>query len=101
MVTELARITDIAKAKPKERFTSLAHLIDETSLKVCSMEMDGKKATGIDRVDQGRVRREPGRQRGGLGGEDEEAGLQTPSGEASLHTEAGNEQAKAARGARL
>ncbi len=50
MITELARITDIAKAKPKECFTSLAHLIDETSLKVCSMEMDGKKATGVDKV---------------------------------------------------
>ena len=50
MITELARITEIAKAKPKERFTSLVHLIDETSLKVCSMEMDGKKATGVDRV---------------------------------------------------
>ena len=31
MITELARITEIAKAKPKECFTSLAHLIDETA----------------------------------------------------------------------
>jgi group II intron reverse transcriptase/maturase len=50
MITELARITEIAKAKPKECFTSLAHLIDETSIKVCSMETDGKKATGVDKV---------------------------------------------------
>jgi hypothetical protein len=28
MATTLERITDMAKAKPKERFTSLAHLIN-------------------------------------------------------------------------
>lgn len=50
METELARITDIAKARPKERFTSLAHLINVDSLKARHWGMNGKKATGIDRV---------------------------------------------------
>lgn len=50
METELARITEIAKARPKERFTSLAHLINADSLKGCHWWMNGKKATGIDRV---------------------------------------------------
>jgi group II intron reverse transcriptase/maturase len=50
MVTELARITDTAKAKPKERFTSLAHLISVDSLRARHWEMNRKKATGIDRV---------------------------------------------------
>jgi group II intron reverse transcriptase/maturase len=50
METELARITEIAKAKPKERFTSLAHLINADSLKACHWWMNGRKATGIDQM---------------------------------------------------
>ena len=50
MATGLERIADIAKAKPKERFTSLAHLINVDSLKACHWWMDGKKATGVDKV---------------------------------------------------
>ncbi len=50
MATTLERIAEIAKAKPKERFTSLAHLINEDSLKACHWWTDGKKATGVDRV---------------------------------------------------
>lgn len=50
METELARTTEIAKASPKERFTSLAHLINVDSLKNCHWGMNGKKATGVDRV---------------------------------------------------
>jgi retron-type reverse transcriptase len=47
---ELERITDIAKARPKERFTALAHHINADSLMACHWWIDGKKATGVDRV---------------------------------------------------
>ena len=50
MSTKLTRITEIAKSKPKERFTSLAHLINENMLKECHRKLDGKKATGLDKV---------------------------------------------------
>jgi len=50
METELARITDTAKARPKERFTSLAHLINVDSLRARHWDMNGKKATGVDKV---------------------------------------------------
>ena len=50
METKLARIAEIAKAKPKERFTSLYHLLNEEMLTQCHRELDGSKATGIDQV---------------------------------------------------
>ena len=48
MQTKLARIAEIAKAKPKERFTSLAHLLDKQALWSCHMELPADKATGVD-----------------------------------------------------
>lgn len=50
METKLARIAEIAKANPKERFTSLIHLINKEMLIQCHNEMSGKKATGVDEV---------------------------------------------------
>ncbi|MGE5549546.1 MAG: group II intron reverse transcriptase/maturase, partial [Bacteroidota bacterium] len=50
METQLARITEIAKAKPDERFTSLAHLINERTLAESHREMDPRKASGVDGV---------------------------------------------------
>jgi RNA-directed DNA polymerase len=50
METELTRIAEVARDRPKERFTSLAHLINETSLRECHQEMDGRKASGVDKV---------------------------------------------------
>lgn len=50
METKLARITEAARSKPNEVFTSLAHLINEDMLKQCHREMDGKKAAGVDEV---------------------------------------------------
>jgi len=50
METKLARIAAVAKAKPKERFTSLIHLINKEMLIQCHEEMDGKKASGVDDV---------------------------------------------------
>jgi RNA-directed DNA polymerase len=50
MSTKLDRIAEIAKAKPKEQFTSLIHLIDKEMLKQCHEELDGNKATGTDKV---------------------------------------------------
>ena len=35
MLTKLAKIAELAKAKPKEQFTSLAHLINEELLEFC------------------------------------------------------------------
>jgi hypothetical protein len=49
-LTKLDRIAQIAKERPKEKFTSLMHLIDEDMLKYCNNELDRKKATGIDKV---------------------------------------------------
>ena len=50
METKLDRIAEIARTKPKERFTSLAHLINKEVLMACHKEMNGKKASGVDEV---------------------------------------------------
>ena len=50
MEMKLIRIAKVAKAQPKERFTSLAHLINENALKQCHLEMSKRKASGIDNV---------------------------------------------------
>jgi len=48
--TKLARIAQVAKERPKEQFTSLAHLINVEMLLECHYELSGNKAAGIDRV---------------------------------------------------
>jgi len=48
--TKLARIAEIAKEKPTERFTSLAHLLDKAMLWDCHLELPADKATGVDHV---------------------------------------------------
>jgi RNA-directed DNA polymerase len=58
MKTKLERIAEISENKPKEVFTSLYHLIDEGMLIQCHKELDGKKATGIDRVSKEEYGRE-------------------------------------------
>jgi len=50
METKLARINKIAKEKPKERFTSLVHYINERTLKESHRWMAGKKAAGVDGI---------------------------------------------------
>lgn len=50
METELARIAEIAKARPKEKFTSLYHLLNKEMFLQCHQELAGDKAAGIDRV---------------------------------------------------
>ena len=50
MTTKIARINQIAKEKPKEVFTSIYHLINYELLKECFDELDGSKATGLDKV---------------------------------------------------
>ena len=50
MLTKLAGIAKVARERPQEKFTSLAHLINEEMLTICHKEMDGKKAAGIDAV---------------------------------------------------
>ena len=50
METKLKRIAEVAKEKPNEKFTSLAHLINEPMLVECHQEMDARKAPGIDKV---------------------------------------------------
>ncbi len=50
VLTKLAGITEVAKHRPTEKFTSLAHLINVELLRICHGEMDGKKAVGIDKV---------------------------------------------------
>lgn len=50
MDTKLERIAEVARTRPKEKFTSLAHLINEEMLQICHREVDRKKATGVDKV---------------------------------------------------
>lgn len=50
METKLAKIAQVAKEKPKEQFTSLAHLINVEMLLKCHHELNGNKASGIDEV---------------------------------------------------
>lgn len=50
MGTKLERIRELAAQNPKIVFTSLYQLIDADLLKQCHREMDGRKATGVDRV---------------------------------------------------
>jgi len=50
MATKLDRIGEMSASDPKLVFTSLYHLINEELLRECHHEMDGKKATGVDKV---------------------------------------------------
>lgn len=50
METKLVKIAEIAKEKPKERFTSLYHYLNKEMLLKCHKELSGNKATGIDEV---------------------------------------------------
>lgn len=50
METKLARITEISVTKPKEKFTSIYHLINKELLMICHSELDKNKAVGIDGV---------------------------------------------------
>lgn len=50
METKLTRIAEMARTKPKERFTSLAHLLDLEMLKKCHLELKNKKSTGVDMI---------------------------------------------------
>ena len=50
METQFARITEIAKQKPEEKFTSLVHLINEQSLAESHKKLESGKASGIDMV---------------------------------------------------
>jgi len=50
METKLARTAEIAKRKPKEKFTSLYHLINQELLAICHRELSGDRATGLDGV---------------------------------------------------
>lgn len=50
MQTKLQRIADVAKEKPKEKFTSLIHLINEESLIQCHRDMGRRKAPGVDQM---------------------------------------------------
>lgn len=50
MSTKITRINQIAKEKPQEVFTSIYHLINYELLKECFDELDGNKATGLDKV---------------------------------------------------
>jgi len=57
METKLARIAEIAKAKPKEQFTSLYHLLNREMLFECHAELEANKATGIDQVSKAEYER--------------------------------------------
>ncbi|MGB7604524.1 MAG: group II intron reverse transcriptase/maturase [Lutisporaceae bacterium] len=50
METKLTRIAEIAKERPNERITALAHLINKESIKESHRELKARKATGIDDI---------------------------------------------------
>ena len=50
MKTKLMKIAEIARIKPKEKFTSLYHLLNEVMFLMCHNELKGNKAVGIDSV---------------------------------------------------
>lgn len=50
METKLKRIAEAARMRPDEKFTSLAHLINEETIKECHREMERNKASGVDEV---------------------------------------------------
>ena len=50
MGTKLDRIEEMSANNPKLVFTSLYHMINVELLRQCHVEMDGKKATGVDNV---------------------------------------------------
>ena len=50
MYTKLDRIAEIARNKPKDKFTSLMHLVNKEMLTICHYELSGNKATGVDNV---------------------------------------------------
>jgi retron-type reverse transcriptase len=50
MGTKLERISELVAQNPKMVFTSLYHLIDVDLLKQCHIEMNGRKATSVDKV---------------------------------------------------
>jgi RNA-directed DNA polymerase len=50
MYTKLERIAEIARNKPKDKFTSLMHLVNKEMLIICHNELGGNKATGVDNV---------------------------------------------------
>jgi len=50
METKLTRIAEAARMRPDEKFTSLAHLINEETIKECHKEMSRKKAAGVDEI---------------------------------------------------
>lgn len=50
MDTNLTRIAEIAKGKPKEKITSLAGMINEETLTKAHKEMSRRKAAGVDQI---------------------------------------------------
>ena len=50
MGTKLDRISEISVKNPQMKFSSLYHLLNEELLRECHKELDGKKATGVDKV---------------------------------------------------
>ncbi len=50
MSTKLDSLTQRVRGKPNEKFTSLAHLLDEGFLEGCFRELKRDRASGIDGV---------------------------------------------------
>lgn len=50
METKLAKITEIAKTRPHEKFTSLAHLLNKEMLETSHRNLKKGKAPGVDEI---------------------------------------------------
>jgi hypothetical protein len=87
MQTKLARIANIAKENPKESFTSLYHLLNEELLTQCHFELDGNKATGVDRVTKAMYEEKSGIKHQGLGRTIEEEKVPTTTCKKNLYTQ--------------
>ncbi len=49
METELERIAELVRTKPKQKLQTLVHLINKDNLKESHKKLDGKKAVGVDK----------------------------------------------------
>ncbi len=50
METKLTRIAEIARKRPKEKFMSLYHYLNEEFLTICHQELAANRASGVDQV---------------------------------------------------
>jgi len=96
--TQLGILTEKARANPKLRFTSLAHLLNKDFLKGCFEEIRRRKAiggrpkaSGVDGSGVEEYAGESGDESDRSGGANESEIVSAPTGTQSLHSETGRQ----------